>query len=162
MCSLCPERKQFTQSQGLLRHHREKHEPGYKCFRPDCDYGWTTSCTYEYRKHLNKKHGLLEGEVNEILALPPITKSDPLPPHFSPPPTDVRHATPPHIQPVAHNPRLWDGEPEITTIEHGDCGLEHLAATHAPSKLLSKVDSALVKEHFQIHGQFRFVQAFYL
>jgi hypothetical protein len=162
-CSLCPERRLFTQRQVLLRHQREKHQPGFECSHPDCDHVWTRSRKCDYRKHLWKKHGLEDNEIEEILAQPPVIKSDDLPPHFLPPPIDVHHhASPPLIQSVAYNPRLGGQEPEITITKHEDCGLEHFAATHAPSKLLSEEDSALVKEHFKIHRRFRFVHTFYM
>jgi hypothetical protein len=161
-CILCG--KRFTQKQVLLRHGREKHQPRFECSRPDCDYRWTQSRSSEYKKHLGKKHGLEKNEIDEILAQPPrlrVIKSD-LPPHFSPPPIDVHHASPPLIQSVARNTRLGDGESEITTTKHEDCGIEHLAAIHAPSRLLSEEDSDLVRGHYRIHGRFRFVHAFYM
>jgi hypothetical protein len=153
--------KLFAQMQGLLCHQREKHQPRFECSRSDCDHKWTQSRTSGYKDHLGKKHGLENAEIDKILAQPPrreVIKSD-LPPHFSPPPIDVHHAPTPLIPPVAHNPRLGHGEPGITTTE---LGIEHLAAIHAPSRLLSEEDSALVKGHFYNHGRFLFVHAFYM
>jgi hypothetical protein len=161
-CNLCPERKYFTQRQVLLRHQREKHQPGFKCSHPDCDHVWTKSRKCEYRKHLRRKHGLQDDEIEEILAQPPIIISDDLPPHCPPPPIDAHHSSPPLVQSVGYNPRLEDQEPEITTTKHEYCGLEHFAAIHAPSKLLSEGDSALVNEHFKAHRRFRFVHPFYM
>lgn len=160
-CNLCD--KRFTQKQVLSRHEREKHQPRFECSRPDCDYKWTQSRTSEYKKHLRRKHGLESDEIDEILAQPPrlrFIKSD-QPPHFSPP-IDVHHASPPLIPPVAYNPQLGNGESEITTTEHEDRGIEHLAAIHAPSRLLSEEDSVLVRGHYKTHGRFRFVHAFYM
>jgi hypothetical protein len=113
-----------------------------------------------------------------------VIESD-LPPHFSPPPIergrqslaepqqrplmppllavgkDANHASPPVIPSVAYNSRLGHAEPEITTTEHGySSELEHLAATHAPSRLFSEEDFALLGGHYKIHGRFRFVHAF--
>jgi hypothetical protein len=74
---------------------------------------------------------------------------------------DVHHTSPPLIPSVADNPRLGHAEPEITTTEHEDSSeLEHLAVTHAPSRLLSKEDFALLRGYYKIHVQFRFVHAF--
>lgn len=163
-CSLCSERKLFTQRQVLLRHHREKHQPGFKCSRPNCDHVWTQSRRSEHRKHLRKKHGLEDDEINEILTQPPIPRvieSD-LPPHFSPPPIDVHHASPsliPLIPSVAHSRRLGDGKPKVTTTEHENGGLEHLGATHAPSRL-SEEESTLVRRHYETFGRFLSVHAF--
>jgi hypothetical protein len=155
-CILCD--KRFTQNQVLLRHRREKHQPRFECSRPDCDYKWIQSRTSEYRKHLRKNHGLEDDEINKILAPPPrlgVVKSDP-PPHLSPPPIDL-HCASPHLVPsVAYNPRLG------ATTEREVCGIEHLAAIHAPSKLLSEEESALVRSHYKIHGRFRFVHAFFI
>ena len=93
--------------------------------------------------------------------MPRVVESD-LPPHFSPP-IHVHHTSPPPlIPPVAYSPRLGDGEPEFETTEHEDGGLERLGATHAPSRLLSIEDSALVKEHYKTHGRFRFVHHAFL
>jgi hypothetical protein len=173
-----------------MRHNREKHQPGFECSHPDCDYKWTRSRRSEYRKHLKKKHGLEDDQIDEILAMAPrlgqrkgsVIESD-LPPHFSPPlierdrqslaephqrpltppllavGKDANHASPPFSIPsVAYNPRLGHAEPEITTTEHEDSsGLEHLAATHAPSRLLSEEGFALLGGHLKIHGQIRFV-----
>ncbi|KAI0268429.1 hypothetical protein BGY98DRAFT_1190686 [Russula aff. rugulosa BPL654] len=100
-CNLCPERKYFTQRQVLLRHQREKHQPGFKCSHPDCDHVWTKSRKCEYRKHLRRKHGLQDDEIEEILAQPPVIISDDLPPHFPPPPIDAHHSSPPLVQSVA-------------------------------------------------------------
>jgi len=174
-----------------MRHYREKHQPGFECSHPNCDYEWTKSRRSEYRKHLKKKHRLEDDKTDVILAMAPrlchrsgsVIESD-LPPHFSPPPIerdrqnmaephqrpltltllavgkDANHASPPVIPSVAYNSRLGHAEPEITTTEHEDSnGLEHLAATHAPSRFLSREDSALLGGHYKIHGQIRFVHS---
>jgi hypothetical protein len=113
-----------------------------------------------------------------------------LPPHSSPPPIehdrqslaepqqhplilpilalkkDAHHAYPPPslVPSAAYNPRLGYAEPEITTTEHEDSsGLEHTAATHAPSALLSEEEFALLVRHFNIpirKGWIRFVDDF--
>ncbi len=118
-----------------------------------------------------------------------VTESD-LPPHISPPPiehdrqslaepqqrplmlpllavgNDAHHASPPLVPSVAYNPRLWhDAEPEVTTTEPEDSsGLEHLAATHAPSRLLSEEEFALLVGYFSRNRRFRFrvVHALYM
>jgi len=179
-CTLCP--KPFAQKQGLMRHYREKHQPGLKCSHTDCNYEWIRSRRSEYRKHLTKKHRLEDDEIDEILGRPRrrrgrVVESD-LRPHSSPPPIerdrqslaepqqrplmlpllavgkDANHASPPVVPP---NPPLGQAEPEITTTEHEDSsGLEHLAATHAPSRLFSKEDFALLGGYYKIHGRFRF------
>jgi hypothetical protein len=65
---------------------------------------------------------------------------------------DANHASPPVMPSV---------EPEVTTTGHGySSELEHLAATHAPSRLFSEEEFALVRGHYKIHGRFRFVHAF--
>jgi hypothetical protein len=159
-CFSCPERRLFTQRQVLLRHVREKHQPRFECSRPGCDHKWTQSRTSEYRKHLKNKHGLEDDEIDKLLAKPPVIESD-LSPHFSHSPINVHHASPPLIPCDAYDPRLGDREPENTTTEHGDCGLEQLAATHAP-RILSEEESALLTRHCEIHGGFRFVYTFYI
>ena len=162
-CLQCPERKLLTQKQVLLRHQREKHQPRFECLHADCNYKWTRSRRSEYKKHLKRIHGLKYDKIDEIRALSPtprVIESDPAP-HFSPPFNDVHHASPPLIPSVVYNPRLGDGEPDITT-EHGDYGLEHLAATHAPSAFLYEEGFTWPVRHYQIHGQFRFVQPFYI
>jgi hypothetical protein len=76
---------------------------------------------------------------------------------------DANHASPPLIPSVAYNPRLWHAEPEFTTTDHEySSELEHLTATHAPSKLLSKEEFAWLVVHLKIHGRIRFVHAFYM
>ena len=74
---------------------------------------------------------------------------------------DANHASPTVIPSVAYNLRLGHAAPEITITEHEDSsGLEHLAATHAPSRLISKEDFALLGGYYKTYGQFRFVHAF--
>lgn len=175
-----------------MRHYREKHQPGFECSHPDCDYKWTRSRRSEYRKHLKKKHRLEDDKIDEILGVPPRRRrrrgreSD-LPPHCSPPPIehdrkslvepqqrplilplltvrrDVHHSSPPLVPSVAYNPQLGHAEPEITTTDHEDSsGLEHTAATNAPSALLSEEEFALLVRHLKIpiqKGRIRFVHA---
>jgi hypothetical protein len=126
-----------------VRHLREKHEASFVCSHLDgCNYEWAGSRKYEYRNHLKKKHELEDDKIEEILDEPPrcrrgrdnVAESDQ----------------------VAGHP-----EPEITTTEHDDSsGLEHLAATHAPSALLSKEEFALLRGYYRNHGHFRFVHTF--
>ncbi|KAI0274360.1 hypothetical protein BGY98DRAFT_935899 [Russula aff. rugulosa BPL654] len=89
-----------------------------------------------------------------LLAQPPVVEND-IPSHLSHPPVNVHHASTPLIPYVSHGSRLEDGEPEHTTTEHGGCGLEQLAATHAP-RILSEEDFALLVRHHNIYGGFRF------
>jgi hypothetical protein len=78
-----------------MRHHREKHLPGFVCLHPDCDYEWTRSRRSEYRKHLKKNHILEDDKIDKILAMVPrlchrrgrVIEGD-LPPQFSPPPIE--------------------------------------------------------------------------
>jgi hypothetical protein len=73
---------------------------------------------------------------------------------------DTNHASPPVMPSVAYNPQLVH-QPEVTTTGHAySSELEHLAATHAPSRLFSEEEFALVGGHYKIHGRFRFVHAF--
>lgn len=90
-CTLCPEPKRFVQKQGLLRHHREKHQPAFCCSFPNCYYKWSQSRRSEYKRHLRMKHGLEDYEIDKILGVPPsrrlgVIKSD-LPPlaYMTPP-----------------------------------------------------------------------------
>lgn len=151
-----------------MRHYREKHEPGLDCLYPGCDYEWSHSRRSEYRKHLTKKHGLVDDKIDEILAMAPrrchrggrVIESDQMVPLLAAG-KDANHASLTVIPSVANNPRLWPAAPEITITSHEDSsGIEHLAATHAPSMLISKEDSALLGEYYKTHGRFRFVQAF--
>lgn len=157
-CTSCPERRFFTQRQVLFRHIREKHQARFECSCPGCDHKWTQSRTSEYRKHLKNKHGLEDDEIDMLLAQPPVVEND-IPSHLSHPPVNVHHASTPLIPYVSHGSRLEDGEPEHTTTEHGGCGLEQLAATHAP-RILSEEDFALLVRHHNIYGGFRCVHAF--
>jgi hypothetical protein len=173
-----------------MRHYREKHQPGFECLEHDCDYKWTQSRKYEYRKHLREEHRLEDDKIDKILGPPRRRRgkgrvSDP-PPHFSPPPIerdrqslaehqqrplmppvlavgkDVHHASPPLVPSVAYNPRLGNAEPEITTTEDEDSSrLEHLAAAYTPSRLLPE-DFTLLARHYKIHGRFRFVHPFFI
>ena len=77
-----------------------------------------------------------------------------VPSYYTPPP--------PLIPSLAYDPRLGDGEPEITTLGHGDCGLEHLATTNAPSAFLSEDEFAWLVRHHNIHGRFRFLLTFFI
>ena len=155
-CILCG--KRFTQNQVLLRHLREQHQPRFKCSRPNCDYKRTQSRASEYRKHLRKMHGLENDEIDKILAQPPRLKAIESDLPLSPPLIDVHRASTLLLPLVACNLRPGDGGPRVTT----EGGIEHLAATHAPSRLLSEEESALVRRHFKIYGQFRLVHAFYM
>jgi hypothetical protein len=170
-----------------MRHIREKHQPGFECMRHDCDYKWSRK--YEYRKHLREKHRLEDDKIDRILGPPRrhgrrAIERD-APPHFSPPiepdrqslakpqqrplmlpvlavGKDVHHASP-HLVPssLAYNPRVEHAESEITTIRHEDSsGLEHLAVTHAPSRLLPNGDFALLEGYYKTHGLFRLVHTF--
>jgi len=59
-CNVCG--KQYTQQQGLWRHHREKHNPGL------CDYCgiFRWGRPYLYKRHLQKKHGVnLDAALDE-------------------------------------------------------------------------------------------------
>ena len=79
---------------------------------------------------------------------------------------DTHLASTPLVPSVAHNPRLGNAEPEITTTEHEDSGaLEHTDGTRAPSALLSEEEFALLVRHSEIpirKGRIRFVYAFYM
>jgi hypothetical protein len=181
--------KPFVQKQGLMRHYREKHQPGFECSHPVCAYKWCRF--YEYRKHLTRTHGLEDNKIDEILGVAPRRRlhrgrvvENNLPPQFSPPSVerdrqslaepqqrppmlpllaagkDANHAPPPVIPSMAYNPRLGHADSEITTDHEDSCGIEHLAATHAPSRLISKEEFALLEEYYKIHGRFRFVHAF--
>ena len=79
---------------------------------------------------------------------------------------DAHHASSPLVPSVAYNPRHWhDAELEFPTIGHEDSiGLEHLAATHAPSRLLSEEEFALLVRYFDRSCRFRFrvAHAFYM
>ena len=172
-----------------MRHYREKHQPGFQCLEHNCDHKWTRSRKYEYRKHLREHHGLEDNNVDKILGPPRrrgkrVIESDP-PPHFLPPPIeddqqclaepqqcplmlpvlavgkDVHHTSPPLVSSVADNPQPGHAESEITTTGHEDSsGLEYLAVTHAPSRLLSKEDFALLGGYYKAHGGSRFVHVF--
>jgi hypothetical protein len=163
-----------------LRHYREKHKPGFECSHLDCNYEWSRSRRYEYRKHLKKKHGLEGDKIDEILAMVPrpshrrggVIKSD-IRPHSTTLPieryrqsltepqqrplilpllavkTDANH-TSPTLVPVVPSPRFLHAESDNTTAGHTDTsGLEHLAATHGPSRTLSEEELALLSEIFQ-------------
>jgi hypothetical protein len=121
-------------------------------------------------------HELEYTEIDDLLAIPPILcppriiEFD-LPPHISPPPIErdrqslggpqQRPLSPPVTPSAAYNPQLGHAEPEITTTEREDSTrLEHLAATHAPSRVVSKEDFALLGGYYKIHGRYRFVHAF--
>ena len=168
-----------------MRHYREKHQPGFQCLDHDCDHKWTQSRTYEYRKHLRKEHRLGDHKIDKILGPPRrrgkrVIESEP-PPLFSPPPIehdrqslaehqqrplmlpvlavgkDVHHTSPPLVPSVADNPQHGNAESETTTAGHEDSsGLEYLAVTHAPSRILSKEDFALLGGYYKI----RFVHVF--
>jgi hypothetical protein len=174
-----------------MRHYREKHQPGFECLEHDCDHKWTRSRKSEYRKHLREEHRLEDDKIDKILGPPrrrgksSAIEGDP-PPHFSPSPIerdrrslaepqqrllmppilavgkDVHRVSLPLVPPLAYNAQLGHAEPETRTTEHEDSGgLEHLAATHAPSRLLSE-DFALLVRHYKIHGRFRFVHTCYM
>jgi len=113
-----------------------------------------------------------------------------LPPQFSPAPTehcrqspaepskqrpaapallavgkDEQYVSPPLIPSVAYNPPLGHAESEITATEHEDSnGLEHLAASHAPSTVLSGEEFALVARYLKFSirnsGRIRFAHPF--
>ena len=60
------------------------------------------------------------------------------------------HITSRPLTQSVYNPQLEDGKPELTTTEHEDYGgLERLADTYAPSRLMSEEDSALAKSHYK-------------
>jgi hypothetical protein len=125
-----------------VRHLREKHEPTFECSHPGgCNYKWAGSRRYEYRNHLKKKHELEDKEIEDILSQLPKRRRG-------------KDSAAESDQVAGHS------ESEITTTEHEDSsGLEHLAATHAPSRLFSKDDIALLRGYYEIHGRFRFVHA---
>ena len=162
-CTDCSTR--CTQKQVLMRHYREKHQPGYECVERDCDYKWTQSRKSEYRKHLREQHGLEDDNVDKILGPPrrrgrnSAIESDPLQ-HFSPPSIERgrRSLAKPQQRPLMP-PVLAVGEGvHHTSPPLASNVLEHLAATHAPSRLLPE-DFALLVRHYKIHGGFRFVHA---
>jgi hypothetical protein len=139
-CPRCPDRKPYAQRQGLVRHLREKHEPSFECSHPGgCNYEWAGSRRYEYVNHLRKKHKLEDDKIEEILAQPPKRCRD--------------------RDNVAESDQMAGrSEPEITATGHEDSsGLGHLAATHAPSALLSEEEFALLGGYHRIHGHFPFV-----
>jgi hypothetical protein len=90
-CTLCPERKPYTQKQVLKRHYEKEHQPNSLINCSHCNHKWTRSREYDFRRHLKKKHGLEDNKINEILGRPPrrrrrkgrVIESD-SPPHFSP------------------------------------------------------------------------------
>ena len=157
----------------------------------DCKHKWTRSRSYEYRIHLCKDHGLEDDKINGMLGTPRhrlrsrVVESN-LPPQFSPAPTehcrqspaepkqrpplpavgkDAHHVSPRLIPSVAYYPRLGHAESEITATEHEDSnGLEHLAASHAPSTVLSGEEFALVARYMKfsirISGRIRFAHPF--
>ncbi|KAH9961060.1 hypothetical protein BC827DRAFT_1267804 [Russula dissimulans] len=53
-CNVC--RKPYTQQQGLWRHHREKHNPEFCNY---CGKLFKWGRPYLYRRHLQKKHGII-------------------------------------------------------------------------------------------------------
>ena len=183
-CTHCPEREPYAQKQGLMRHYQEKHESALECSHPDCDYKWSRSRRSEYRKHLTRKHRLEGDEIDGMLGRPRRRRGRVI--ESSPPSIerdrqslakpqqrpqmvpllavgkDTNHTSPAVVSSVAHNPSFGQAEPDITTTEHEDSsGLEHLAATHAPSRLLSENEFARLMEHMKIHGRIRFVHAFF-
>jgi hypothetical protein len=128
-----------------VRHLREKHEASFECSHPGgCNYEWAGSRRYEYRNHLKKKHKLEDDKIEEILAQPPRRSRD--------------------RDSVAESDQVAGrSEPEITTAEHEDSsGLQHLAATHAPSTLLSEEEFAMLGGYYRNHGCFRFVHTTFL
>jgi len=77
--------------------------------------------------------------------------------------TYANHASLPVIPSasVAYNSQLGHAEPDVTTAEPKDpSGLEHIAATLAPSAFLSEEEFAVLVRHLNIHGRIRFVPAF--
>ena len=145
-----------------MRHYREKHQPGFKCVERDCNHKWTQSRKSEYRKHLREQHRLKEDNVNKILGPPrrrgrnSAIESD-LSQHYSPSIKRGRRSlAEPQQCPLVPPVLAVREDVHHTSPPLASSALEHLAATHAPSRLLPE-DFALLVRHYKIHDGFRFV-----
>jgi hypothetical protein len=156
VCGLDGCNKDYSQRQGVLRHHREAHKTPHPCFDSRCGFKWTRP--YEYTTHLKTRHPRVdpdkvlgkrarspskstiigEDRPPHLFRAPSERRSQAEPqqrPSTPPLPTEAKftHVPLPAMPPMACDPQPECPEPAITTRRNDTFGLESPGATDPPS-----------------------------